>query len=308
MANCKMGKSFGPVLALVWTLTLFAKPLPPDQAVPVMTEVTQKLALGQSLSSLNTLLPGIEDKLGTALSLSKRYWSQAAPPPEFLQQYGKTAKTILERLGAIDESTAGVTPVYGGVMHSYGYYIIPIQTKYGPKSKRWMLSRIDERLGLRPYLFNPLTEDGEFLSNLTVTVSQIIPGLPKVDLKSAAPGIALTLKQHPPEYLGQVVEKVSWITRLSDRKTATIRTSLVSLSALPGMEDTDTTLLVYTIENETGPRIVTAFPINDQSAQQTLKSKPGKGTAFTPQNNLYIDPKWTVIQYTSSGFLEGHGK
>lgn len=175
--------------------------------------------------------------------------------------------------------TSGVAHVPAGLMHTYGYLFSRLETPFGLKSKRWLWSRLDERLGLPAGTFSPTPPEGEFATNVTRALRRIV----------GRPGA------------GRVEETVTWLAPEGAR-TWTVLTYLHPLAAYPGRE-AESHLLVYAVEAGGVRRFVTAFPVDPGFAAKVMATPPGKGAAFTPRYNLFVDPSWKVASWSSRGWV-----
>jgi hypothetical protein len=253
-----------------------------------------RLASGESAEKLADVLPDLKANLAVAADVSRRAWTDSTIYDEFARATILDDK-VLDGLGIPHETTGGVEHVPAGLMHSYGYLFSQLKTAYGLKGKRWIESRVDERLGLPAGTFSPLPPEGEFLSNLTVALDALI-GAP-VDLPHAA-----KLAPRAPR-VGAVAETVRWRKPDGSPAEAIVRTHLVALSALPGMVTADTHLLIYEVESGGERRLVTAFPVEAGFAGSIRGAKPADDAAFKPRFNFYVDPSWVVVSRQSAGFV-----
>ena len=189
---------------------------------------------------------------------------------------------------------SGVEHASAGIMHTYGYLFSQVKTAFGLKGKRWIESRVDERLGLPAGTFGPLAARGEFTSNVTAALMTLI-GHP-VTLPEAAKDVPAA------RALGRLEQDVTWKTPDGKKVRATVSTHLVALPPLAGLETKDAYLLIYEMAEKGRHRLVTAFPIEEGFAASIIAAKASKEPQFKPRFNLYIDPSWTVLSQRSAGF------
>lgn len=238
-------------------------------------------------------LPRLKANLKIAGDASAKYWTDCTVFDE-LAKAEILPEKAMAGLGIRREITGGVAHAPAGVMHTYGYLFSQLQTAYGLKGKRWIESRLDERLGLPAGTFSPLTTDGEFASNLTAALLQLIGVTEKVPhaakLKPAA------------KALGRVEQRVTWKTPGGRTETASVFTTLAPLAPLPGFETTDKFLLIYSVLRNKRHRLTTAFPVGQGFADGIMGTKPGTEAVFTPRFNLYVDPAWTVTAQENLGW------
>lgn len=280
-----------PILIVVGlTVAVSASAAP---AYDMYAKLYDRLASGATAQALEDVLPGLAGNLKTANEISAKYWTDSTPFDEIAKAY-ILPDNILDALGIRHETTGGVVHVPAGMMHTYGYLFSQLKTPYGLKGKRWIESRLDERLGLPAGMFGPLAPQGEFASNVTAAFLKLVgerPSLPtaaKLKLKAKA--------------AGSVEQKISWKTPDGKTVKASVSTHLVPLKALPEFETADSYLLIYSVVRDGRRRLVTGFPVDAKFAEAIRKTPAGKSAAFTPRFNLYIDPSWTVVSQRTSGF------
>ena len=253
----------------------------------------ERLMNGESAAQLEDVLPGLAAHLKTANEVSAKYWTDSTPFDEVAKEFILPDK-VLDALSIRHIITGGVVHVPAGLMHTYGYLFSQLKTPYGLKGKRWIESRLDERLGLPAGTFGPLAPKGEFSSNVTTAFLKLtgerpfLPSAAKIRLSSKA--------------VGSVEQKVTWRTQDGKIEKASVFTHLVALKPLSGFETKDEYLLIYSLVRDGRRRLVTGFPVNDDFAASIMKNPAGKSAAFVPRFNLYIDPSWTVVSQENRGF------
>jgi hypothetical protein len=238
-------------------------------------------------------LPRLRRSLKIAGDASGKYWTDCTVFDE-LAKAEILPEKAMTALGIPRVVTGGVAHSPAGVMHTYGYLFSQLQTAYGLKGKRWIESRLDERLGLPAGTFSPLTAEGEFASNLTSTLFQLIGVTEKVahaaKLKPAA------------KALGRVEQRVTWKTPDGKTVKASVFTYLVPLAPLAGFTTSDDYLLIYEVLRDGRHRFTTAFPVGKGFADGIMSVKPDKEPVFKPRFNLYVDPAWTVAAQENLGY------
>jgi hypothetical protein len=251
------------------------------------------LLSGATVESLEDVLPGLSGNLKTAKEISAKYWTDSTPFDEVAKAY-ILPDNVLQALGIRHETTGGVVHVPAGMMHTYGYLFSQLVTPYGLKGKRWVESRLDERLGLPAGMFGPLAPQGEFSSNVTAAFLKLVGERPSIP---SAAKLKLKAKAE-----GSVEQKITWTTPDGKTEKASVFTHLVPLKPLPGFESADSQLLIYSIVRDGRRLLVTGFPVDDKFAESILKTPAGKSASFKPRFNLYIDPAWTVVAAETRGF------
>jgi hypothetical protein len=268
----------------------------PASAAPTYetyAKLYDRLMNGATAVGLEDVLPGLSRHLKTANEVSVKYWTDSTPYDE-LAKAAILPDAALDGLGIRHESTDGVVHTPAGIMHTYGYLFSQLETAYGLKGKRWVESRLDERLGLPAGTFGPLAPRGEFASNVTSALLTLVGE--KESLPSAA---KLKLKAKPAGFVEQTVE---WKTPDGKTEKASVFTHLVRLSPLADFETTDAYLLIYSVVSGGKRRLVTAFPVDAGFAGAIMKTPAGKSAAFVPRFNLYVDPAWKAVAQDNRGY------
>lgn len=286
----------------------FYEKMPPSERYAFFAELFGKLSKGTTLSEIEKWVPNLSKNIEIARAVSKAYWTDSVDFDE-LAKAEIVPPNILKALDIPFAMSGSVIHVPAGVMHTYGYVFSQLQTSFGLKGKRWIGSRIDERLGLPAGSFSPFASKGEFLSNLTFALWKLIPGIsishPLIPIVKVSPAVKrLAPEIGPMLFKGQVIEEVSWKTNNGEKK-GRVLTSLLELRPLKGFSSTDVMLLVYGLEIDGVHRFTTAFPIDQKFADSFISAKssaPGQPPSFKPRFNLYIDPSWRVTAYSSQGF------
>ncbi|MBI3544228.1 MAG: hypothetical protein HY075_13240 [Deltaproteobacteria bacterium] len=239
-------------------------------------------------------LPGLAGRLKIAEKVSADYWTDSTPFDELAKSY-ILPDAVLDALAIPRATTHGLVHVPAGVMHTYGYLFSQLRTAFGLKGKRWIESRLDERLGLPAGAFSVLPPKGEFLSNVTRAFFKVLgvsAGLPRA--AALSPKTRLT---------GTITEQVVWKTGDGAVKRGVVRTHLVDLLPLKDQQTTDVKLLIYEAELDGRRRLVTGFPVDEKFATSIVASGPATDTVFKPRFNLYVDPSWSVLEHRSEGFV-----
>ena len=263
------------------------------QTYDAYAHLYHRLSSGATVESLEDVLPGLSANLKTANGISAKYWTDSTPFDE-IAKASILPDNVLDALGIRHETTGGVVHVPAGLMHTYGYLFSQLATPYGLKGKRWIESRLDERLGLPARMFSPLAPQGEFASNVTAAFLKLVGERPS--LPSAA---KLKLKA---KAAGSVEQKITWTTPGGKTEKASVFTHLVPLKPLPGFETPDSYLLIYSTVRGGRRLLVTGFPVDNKFAESIMKTPAGKSASFKPRFNLYIDPAWTVVAVETRGF------
>lgn len=277
--------------SLLILIALPAAAAPLDYAL--FARLHARLMDKDTAKQLEVELPGLKRNLKIATNASSRYWTDCMIFDE-LAKADILPEKALKGLGIRREVTGGVAHAPAGVMHTYGYLFSQLQTAYGLKGKRWIESRIDERLGLPAGSFSPVATEGEFTSNLTSALLQVIGDKSPVE----------HAQMHTPnaKTLGRVEQRVTWRTSGGKTVKASVFTYLVRLTPLPDYTTTDEYLLIYAVLRDGRMRFTTAFPVGQGFADGVMGTKPDNAPGFNPRFNLYVDPSWTVTAQENTGW------
>ena len=266
-----------------------AAPGAPDASYSLFAGLYQRMMTGQNAAELEDEIPGLAAKLAEAAHVSAESSTDSTPYDELARQ-DILPDRVLDALGIPHAIDGGVKHVPAGLMHTYGYLFSQLQTAFGLKGKRWVESRVDERLGLPAGLFSPFTPRGEFLTNLTTVLS-------------------ILLANPPASTIGTLSETVTWRLPDGSSRTSVVGTHLIRLAELADYQTTDVALLVYEVTTGGPPvgagkqrRFVTAFPVGQASSTRSPRRPSSVGAAFIPRYNLYVDSAWTVTSYATPGF------
>lgn len=274
-------------------LLLLALPASAGLDYATFARLHDRLMAGEPAKRLEDELPGLRRNLNIAREVSARHWTACTVFDE-LAKAEILPEKAMRGLGIKRAVVGGVAHAPAGLMHTYGYLFSQLQTAYGLKGKRWLESRLDERLGLPAGVFSPLAPEGEFAANVTSALLQLIGAPAKV-----ARAARLKPSAKP---LGRVEQRVTW--RKPNGKTieASVFTHLVELAPLKDRKPGDSHLLIYSVRRDGRHQLTTAFPVDGSFAKAVMSAKPDREPVFTPRFNLYVHPAWTVTAQENLGW------
>lgn len=281
------------LLPLLLVLPAAAAPAP---GYETFARLHDRLMGGAAAEHLEDELPGLSENVKIARGVSEKHWTDCTVFDE-LAKADILSETAMKGLGIRRETTAGIVHAPAGLMHTYGYLFSQLKTAYGLKGKRWIESRLDERLGLPAGTFGPLPPKGEFASNVTAALLRLAGE--KARLERAA---KLAPAAKP---LGRVEQHVAWKTPEGATVEAAVLTYLVPLGPAAGLESADRYLLIYAVRRDRRLRLTTAFPVAQGFADAIMATKPDEEPAFKPRFNLFVDPAWTVASQRNLGWIAG---
>ena len=173
---------------------------------------------------------------------------------------------------------------HAGLMHTYGYLLSNLKTRFGYKRKRWTDGLIESSLSLEPGVLSPRPGQGTLLQNVSFMMSQI--AFPTEQQKPALPTDTI------PDSLQRVRFDRLNITRIteevqlsSSRKRLKIYTDLVRFKPACPLDY----LLVYSIKSGSTSQLITCFPTNTISAKELLANAESNDTPIRPRFNLAFD-------------------
>jgi hypothetical protein len=270
-----------------------ARAAAPAPTYETYAKLYDRLMAGATAAQLEDVLPGLAANLHVAQVVSSRHWTDSTPYDELAKAY-ILPDQALDGLGIRHEVSSGVVHVPAGVMHTYGYLFSQLKTAYGLKGKRWIESRLDERLGLPAGMFSPTPPAGEFTANVTSALLKLLGD--DDEIHHAA-------KFEPKaKVVGYVEQDVEWTKFGGGSVKGHVFTHLIELAPLKGYDTPDAYLLVYSVMHGGKRGLVTAFPIEKGFAESIMKTPAAKSTAFTPRFNWYVNPAWTVVSQDNKGW------
>jgi len=143
-----------------------------------------------------------------------------------------------------------------GLNHTYGYVLSNLQTPYGYKRARYVKNEIETGFGLPPGMFNPLPQKGSLLSNLTYFTGNI--SIHDAISKANFHGVPEELKKFDYKKVKgyRLIETV-----VVGKIKLEVRTDIIPFFNTPKDPNADAALLIYSIDEGQGPKLITAFPV-----------------------------------------------
>ena len=145
-----------------------------------------------------------------------------------------------------------------GLNHTYGYLFSNLQTPFGYKRARYVKSEIEKGFGLTPGLFGGSPKKGTLLSNFTFFIGSI-----------AFKNRPFTVTAIPKEIARFDYRKLKYNrlieTVQTDKGKVQFRTDIVPFNIVPpnATKDSNVALLIYSIDEGNGPKLITAFPVQE---------------------------------------------
>ena len=165
--------------------------------------------------------------------------------------------------------------VHAGLTHTYGYLLSTLRTPFGYKRARWVSGEIERGLGLAVGLLGPMPKEGTLLANVTCVLARLSLEVSHEEVCVSAAREVGTAKL--PARLGRLVERAR-----SAQGVVTLRTDWFRFSANRG-------LLVYSVLDSEGERLITAFPADDATWEKlTMPKTLGDNRPITTHYNAVI--------------------
>ncbi|MEK6234897.1 MAG: hypothetical protein N2C14_09310, partial [Planctomycetales bacterium] len=212
-----------------------------------------------------------------------QYWGQSLNHDELENQTIVDPK-LLNVIGRLaNYSIQDGAKFHSGLIHTYGYLLSSLKTRFGYKHERWTSGVIESGLGMPKGTFSPTPESGTLLQNVTWLMSNLAFDTPPCDL--AAPESA---KAFAFDRLSRtrIVETIS--LQIGERKPrkVTIATDLV-----PFLQPTPTAqaLLVYSYQTAGAHKLATCFPIDKNAMAIEVEQASEKNGIIRPRFNLHLD-------------------
>lgn len=202
------------------------------------------------------------------------YWGQCSNVDDNTQTQIVDRK-LLSVIGAIGKTSIRTnTGYHAGLMHTYGYLLSTLKTRFGYKHERWTSGVIERGLGLCEPVFHPLQCRGTLLQNVTLLVGGI------------------TLCQRPREFQ-QLKSSLAHVdSLLAETRFANLDTQVfceqvriakvgtfvltTHIAQLPKPSKSFQALVCYTTDDSTGqgPKFVTCFPVTQAGYREILSTNP----------------------------------
>lgn len=278
---------------VILLLALPASAAPSKLDYATFARLHARLMNGEPAGRLENELPGLLRGLNLAAGISSRNWTECTVFDE-LAKAEILHEKAMKGLGIRRAVTRGVAHAPAGLMHTYGYLFSQLPTAYGLKGKRWIESRLDERLGLPAGTFGPLAPEGEFSANLTSALLQLTGDPVRIPQAARFKPAARAI--------GRVEQRVTWKAPNGETVEASVLTWLAPLAPLKDRESGDEFLLIYAMRRDGRTRFTTAFPVGRDFADGIMATKPDAEPVFKPRFNLYVDPAWAVTAQENLGW------
>ncbi len=270
-----------------------AEPACPDVSAGETPEDCPWAALARALrarpAELERLAPGIVRQL-----------EADAKRPAWLSLWGESlnfdenaravivAPEILAALAAklrVPYADAPLGRVHAGLEHTYGYLFSVLRTPYGFKRARWVRGELERGFGLPRGLLGPAPRQGTLLANATYLLGRLAFRGEPAELRrleegrrAAAPALRAL------DFARLDVRRLEEEVALGERRVL-LRTDLV---AFPSTGTANSRLLVYSVRDERGARLITAFPVAESFASRLLAPAELGDTPVSSRYNAYV--------------------
>lgn len=181
-----------------------------------------------------------------------------------------------------------------GLNHTYGYLFSNLQTPYGYKRARYVDAEIEKGFGLTPGLFSGAPKEGSLLSNFTFFIGSIALG-------EAPYAKELAIKELANFSYGKL--KFTRLVELAkaEHSMLVMRTDIVPFTHPSTDANSNTALLIYSIDEGQGPKLITSFPVQKKFGESLFKPETlGDQTTIKIKYNGWLKKNTPATSYTGS--------
>lgn len=236
-----------------------------------------------SLSDFRQQFPKISEQVSR--DANSNVWSIWSNSWNF-DEYEKAIivdRKLLSCLYRMIGKSAGRSNFYhSGLLHTYGYLLSTIETRFGKKSDRWIKGSIARLLDQKPIRLTPLTADGTMLQNLSESLLAIVTQFgfknPAVQQKA--------LVDFPFKSAWKIQESL----QLESQKVE-FHTLLLS----PSIKNASDHLCVYWVNQNHVSKLVTCFPMTRGNVDEMVKQPTGTRQPIRPRFNAAVE-HWPANQ------------
>lgn len=193
-------------------------------------------------------------------------WGQSRNWDEF---EGKTIvdRKILSTIGRLAKFPIRVEGTYhAGLLHTYGYLLSQLKTRYGYKRERWTSGILERGLGLPPGTFAPTPPNGTLLRNVTQFLSRLT--FPKSDYQDAFGGGPIPVPFAKFDFSKlKIVRMEELATKITSEPIKLLTDFVEFKKPLANMS----ALLIYSMELNNQQKLFTCFPINQEVKFELLQ-------------------------------------
>lgn len=170
---------------------------------------------------------------------------------------------------------------HAGLIHTYGYLLSNLKTRFGYKRQRWLDGLIEQSLQLERGVLSTDPPQGTLLQNVTYLISQIASDAKPINSAPETIPASLLRLNLASFRITRIVEKVQ-LGR--SRSLLKVQTDIVHFRSGCPLES----FLVYSIEQRRKRQLITCFPMRKQHVQQLVSDAERNDTPIRPRFNLAV--------------------
>lgn len=193
---------------------------------------------------------------------------------------------LLTTIGRIARYSIRLGPLYhAGLIHTYGYLLSNLPTRFGYKRERWTNGLIEESLGLSTGLLlsdNAQEQETTLLQNVSYLMGRIaFSKKSQLEQIKVLPNVSNELTNLCFEKLSVI--RIEELTKSRNKnKQLKLITDIVRFPSTAPLES----LLVYSFEEGRNQFLVTCFAMDAQNQRQLIEDSKKNETPIRPRYNL----------------------
>ena len=171
---------------------------------------------------------------------------------------------------------------HAGLIHTYGYLLSNLPTRYGFKRERWINGQLERCLGLSIPLLPASPGNQSLLQNLSYLLHNFVgQGGTRNQLARETDYVAPTIVEF--DYSKIRRKRILENVQVGQSRRIELRTDLISLP-----KGDWHSLLIYSHQYNQQVRIITTFPIGRETESELLKQETGRNVLIRPRFNLFF--------------------
>ena len=181
---------------------------------------------------------------------------------------------------------------HAGLIHTYGYLLSLLPTRFGFKRERWTTGVIDSGFETSERCFSPHPENGTLLSNITYFLTKISMG--RQPFSNAETPRSLLNYRYKQLVVTRICETCRYNLGDGKKKALTFITDLVDFQKTV---NGNSSLVIYSTLIDKSHTLITCFPTSSNSKKELLAIAKNNSTPIVSRFNLALNgfPKSGVI-------------
>ena len=193
---------------------------------------------------------------------------------------------VIGRLAGMSVSSGRVC--HAGLIHTYGYLLSNLKTRFGAKRARWLNGRMEKSIGLKTRLFCPDQMCGSFFQNVSCLASRLVFSN-RNGLNPWGDEIPRPLLDFDGSDLKR--QRITETVRI-DRQKLELFTDLISIN-----KRSAEALLVYSYRYRREQKLVTLFLVSKTAWSELVAQPEGSRVLVRPRFNVFVS------NFPASGLL-----